>query len=239
VAYFGDVIGNGGYSGLDAQRVARVGVGLDSGFAAYPHIDPVVLADITGNGKLSGLDAQRIALVAAGADTPEIPPIPQPLRLDNGTPGSRSRQTSGNEQANTQTSGVGDQTTLQDNENHEWSPTPEVFSKERLTAPLAATFASFEFIAPGERRELKALPRRCAGNRVDSLTTVLYESLPTVPRRTRAEENRYLDENVNDRRAEVIDLLFADEMQYDPLAEGHRHRSLGQVSAPPQERRRS
>jgi hypothetical protein len=77
-AYFGDATGNGGYSGLDAQRVARVSVGLDSGYSAYPLIDPVIIGDITGNGALSGLDANRIAQEAVGIDRPEIPPIPSP-----------------------------------------------------------------------------------------------------------------------------------------------------------------
>ncbi len=80
-AYFGESTGNGEYSGLDAQRVARVAVGLDSGFQTYPATDPVVIADITGNGALSGLDAQKIALQAVGIAPPEIPPITQPLRL--------------------------------------------------------------------------------------------------------------------------------------------------------------
>jgi hypothetical protein len=82
-SYFGDATGNEDYSGLDAQRVARVAVGLDDGFEAYPSIDPVIIADVTGNGALSGLDAQRIAQEAVGLDPDEIPPLPaqgSPLR---------------------------------------------------------------------------------------------------------------------------------------------------------------
>jgi hypothetical protein len=82
VGYFGDTTGNGGYSGLDAQRVARVVVGLDAGFEAFPTIDPLIVSDVTGNGGLSGLDAQRIAQMVVGLDPAEIPPLPQPLRLD-------------------------------------------------------------------------------------------------------------------------------------------------------------
>jgi hypothetical protein len=82
VAYLGDATGNGAYSGLDAQRVARASVGLDTGFAAYPLIDPVVISDVTGNGALSGLDAQRIAQEAVGLAPDEIPPLPQARRLD-------------------------------------------------------------------------------------------------------------------------------------------------------------
>ncbi len=99
-AFLGDATGNGGYSGLDAQRVARVAVGLDSGFETFPTIHPVVLADITGNGAMSGLDAQRIAQKSVGLDVSEIPQIPQqPLRLS--APGNRNREISGSQFPNT------------------------------------------------------------------------------------------------------------------------------------------
>jgi hypothetical protein len=81
VGFLGDTTGNQSYSGLDAQRAARVAVHLDSGFVAYPIFDPVIVADVTGNGSLSGLDAQRIALEAVGLGAGEIPPLPQALRL--------------------------------------------------------------------------------------------------------------------------------------------------------------
>ncbi len=89
-AFLGDATGNREYSGLDAQRVARVAVNLDGGFADHPLIDPVVIADATANGELSGLDAQRIAQEAVGLNPIEIPPIPQLLRLAGS--GSRGPQ---------------------------------------------------------------------------------------------------------------------------------------------------
>jgi hypothetical protein len=82
VGFFGDATGDGTYSGLDAQRVARVTVGLDGGFRAYPTIDPLIVGDITRDGGFSGLDAQRIAQMTVGLDPVEIPPLPgetQPL----------------------------------------------------------------------------------------------------------------------------------------------------------------
>jgi hypothetical protein len=82
VALLGDTTGNGQYSGLDAQRVARIVVGLDSGLAAFPTIDPIVLADVTGNGGLSGLDAQRIAQQVVGLDPADIPPLPDETMED-------------------------------------------------------------------------------------------------------------------------------------------------------------
>ncbi len=85
-AFFGETTGNGDaypganpYSGLDAQRGARVAVGLDGGLEAYPLTDAVVIADVTGNGEMSGLDAQRIAKEAVGLDPWEIPPLPQAM----------------------------------------------------------------------------------------------------------------------------------------------------------------
>ncbi len=154
IAYLGDTTGNGQYSGLDAQRAARVGVGLDGGLEAFPIVDAAIIADVTGDGSISGLDAQRIAQEAVGLDSTEIPPIVQPLRqAEPPKPGflsspltdskptkneppeagllppvaadSRIRQTLA-----VQTSGVGDSFQL--------SPTPEVFlANERL---LAVTF---------------------------------------------------------------------------------------------------
>jgi hypothetical protein len=75
-AYPGDTTGNRNYSALDGQRVLRVAAGLDSGFAAYLLVDPVVVADITGNGAISSLDATRILQEVVGLDRPEIPPLP-------------------------------------------------------------------------------------------------------------------------------------------------------------------
>jgi hypothetical protein len=59
-----------------AQRVLRAVAGLDSGFAAYPMIDPLLIADTTRNGSISSLDATRILQEVVGLDRPEISPIP-------------------------------------------------------------------------------------------------------------------------------------------------------------------
>src|SRR5207245_2146569 len=79
VAYFGDTTGNGTYSSLDAQRVLRVAVGLDTGLAPFLLADPVIVADITGNGVVSSLDVTRILQEVVGIDRPEIPPLPAAL----------------------------------------------------------------------------------------------------------------------------------------------------------------
>ncbi|MCY2990074.1 MAG: dockerin type I domain-containing protein, partial [Planctomycetota bacterium] len=78
VAYLGDVTGNGTYSSLDTSRVSRVAVGLDTGFAAFPLADPVLLADITGNGTISSLDTSKVSRLAVGLSVPEVPALPSP-----------------------------------------------------------------------------------------------------------------------------------------------------------------
>lgn len=90
--YFGDTTGDQDYSGLDAQRIARVVVGLDTGFAAFPLVDPVVVADVTGNGELSGLDAVLVARQVVGLDAPEIPPLPSGRAFPPATTAQASSQ---------------------------------------------------------------------------------------------------------------------------------------------------
>jgi urease beta subunit len=73
VANFGDTTGNQGYSALDASLIARVSVGLDTGFRAFPVTDPLILGDITGNRELSAFDAALVAQRSVGLSVPEIP----------------------------------------------------------------------------------------------------------------------------------------------------------------------
>src|SRR5262249_12476606 len=64
------------YTLEDARPLARVVVGLDTGFVHSPAVDPRLVGDVTGNGTLSGLDAARIAQQVAGLHPVEIPPAP-------------------------------------------------------------------------------------------------------------------------------------------------------------------
>ncbi|OYY95106.1 MAG: hypothetical protein B7Y41_04505 [Hydrogenophilales bacterium 28-61-23] len=80
-AYVGDASGNAKYSTLDVQRIQRAVVRLDSGFGAYPLVDPTVVADINGNSALTSLDAQRVLSEVMGVDRPEIPAIPKGMTL--------------------------------------------------------------------------------------------------------------------------------------------------------------
>jgi hypothetical protein len=76
IAYLGDTTGNSAYSSLDGQRIFRVNVQLDSGFANYPNLDPVIVGDVTGNGSLSALDANRIFQEIVGLDQVELAALP-------------------------------------------------------------------------------------------------------------------------------------------------------------------
>jgi hypothetical protein len=76
VGYFGDGSGDATYSSLDITRLQRVVLKQDSGFAAYPLVDPVIVADISGNGGLNALDISYLAQEISGPGRPEIPPLP-------------------------------------------------------------------------------------------------------------------------------------------------------------------
>jgi DNA-binding beta-propeller fold protein YncE len=79
VAYFGDASGNGTFSSLDASLISRVSSKLDSGFAAYRLLDPVIVADINNNGRIDANDASQFSqFLVNNASAPAIPPIPSP-----------------------------------------------------------------------------------------------------------------------------------------------------------------
>jgi len=88
-AYFGDASGNGSYSALDLQRLRRVILTLDSGFGAYPMMDPKLMADINGDGAVDMRDVQWLLQEITGRDRVEIPPIPRgfgPLNFSGADP---------------------------------------------------------------------------------------------------------------------------------------------------------
>ncbi len=84
VAYLGDASGNGAYTGLDAALIARVFSTLDSGFDAYPLVDPVIIGDASGDGAISGLDPSFVAQESVGLTRPEIPDLPAGITLVGG-----------------------------------------------------------------------------------------------------------------------------------------------------------
>jgi VCBS repeat-containing protein len=86
--YLGDADGNGIYTGFDSALVARVVVGLDTGFDTHSWTDPVIVADIVGSGKLSGIDTTLIAQKSVNLTTPQIPNLPGIALAPNGGGGS-------------------------------------------------------------------------------------------------------------------------------------------------------
>jgi hypothetical protein len=76
-AYIGDTNRDGAYTGFDKSLIDRVIAGIDTGFAAYKLVDPVVIADADANGLLQGNDSVWVAQKSvAPALRPEIPNIP-------------------------------------------------------------------------------------------------------------------------------------------------------------------
>ena len=76
VAYLGDTTGNGGYSGLDAALISRVVANIDTGFSAFPVLDPTILADVAVRGSLTALDAAFVSQFVANLPQPRIPALP-------------------------------------------------------------------------------------------------------------------------------------------------------------------
>ncbi|QDV23127.1 cadherin repeat domain-containing protein [Aureliella helgolandensis] len=87
VSYAGDVNANRRYDAEDARLIARVGVGLDTGFLGsadstpsttplFALIDPTIMGDITGAGGISALDASDILRKVVGLPVPNLPDLP-------------------------------------------------------------------------------------------------------------------------------------------------------------------
>jgi hypothetical protein len=81
VAYKGDTSGDGTFSGLDVAVMARVAANLDSGFAAYPWLDPAVIGDFNANGNVDSTDVTLMNLVVAGLNVPQVPALPVGLSI--------------------------------------------------------------------------------------------------------------------------------------------------------------
>ena len=77
-AYVGDANANRGYNTLDVQRLQRVVARFDTGFAAYPLLDPAILGDTSGNGSFNSLDVSRLQQRVVGIAQTTIPAFPTP-----------------------------------------------------------------------------------------------------------------------------------------------------------------
>jgi YD repeat-containing protein len=78
VACVGDADGNGSYSSNDAVLITRALLSADTGFAAYPLVDPVIVADTDGDGFLPADAALQANEAGVGFPTANLsnPPIP-------------------------------------------------------------------------------------------------------------------------------------------------------------------
>jgi hypothetical protein len=79
VAYVADADGNGLYNDNDAVLITRALLNTDSGFAAYPLVDPVIVVDTDGAGFIpadAALQANEagVGFLAPNLSTPPIPP---------------------------------------------------------------------------------------------------------------------------------------------------------------------
>jgi Putative Ig domain len=78
VAYVGDADGNGTYSGSDAVLITRATLQTDTGFAAYPLVDPVIVADTDGAGFIPSDAALQVNEAGVGVPTANLPIPPLP-----------------------------------------------------------------------------------------------------------------------------------------------------------------
>ncbi|MCR9296014.1 MAG: PKD domain-containing protein, partial [bacterium] len=85
VAYASDASGNKGHSAYDAALIQRLVDGFDTGFDAYPLIDPKLIADANSDGLLTSQDARWVAEKSIGITHPEIIDIPAGVTPDSST----------------------------------------------------------------------------------------------------------------------------------------------------------
>jgi hypothetical protein len=78
VAYVGDGDGNGNYTSNDAVLITRTALQADSGFAAYPLVDPIIVADTDGSGFIPADAALQVNEAGVGFPTANLPSPPIP-----------------------------------------------------------------------------------------------------------------------------------------------------------------
>jgi hypothetical protein len=78
VAYVGDASGDGKYSSDDALRITRVLLQADTGFAAYPRVDPIIVADTDGAGFIPADAALQVNEAGVGVPAANLPVPPLP-----------------------------------------------------------------------------------------------------------------------------------------------------------------
>jgi len=79
VVFAGDASGDAAYATLDVQRIQRITLGADTGFSAWPLIDPTIIGDVSNSAGLTSTDSTILSREISGFDRPEIPPLPATL----------------------------------------------------------------------------------------------------------------------------------------------------------------
>jgi hypothetical protein len=80
-AFIGDASGDGSYNSPDATLTRRIIGQINTGFAAYPLADPVLIADIMLNGIIQSNDTTAIRRAIGLMAVPNIPPLPEGLAM--------------------------------------------------------------------------------------------------------------------------------------------------------------
>lgn len=83
IGYVGDGNRSGSYTTNDVTVLQNVSIRYDSGFIAFPLINPLIIGDINEDGRVSAIDVtrllQEVNYINSGTNSnrPEIPPIPE------------------------------------------------------------------------------------------------------------------------------------------------------------------
>src|SRR5262249_44938038 len=78
LVFLGDASGDGTYTSADSVLLSRVASAADSGFAAFPVLDPVIVGDINGDGRVTATDGGLLNNYLAGNPVVQVPPYPGP-----------------------------------------------------------------------------------------------------------------------------------------------------------------
>jgi hypothetical protein len=81
VAFVGDANGDGAYSSGDAVLITRESLQTDTGYAAYPLVDPVIIADTDGSGFTPADASLQVNEVGVGFPASTVPPLPTPVNV--------------------------------------------------------------------------------------------------------------------------------------------------------------
>ena len=76
VGYIGDTNASQKYEKDDVSLILRAALKMDSGFAAWDDVSPLIVADIDGNSALTATDGTRVSQEMSGVNRAEIPDIP-------------------------------------------------------------------------------------------------------------------------------------------------------------------